>query len=114
MGELKPQGLANTAWAFATADHHDASLFSTLGAAAEQRICDFNPQSLGNTAWAFAKARQNDASLFAALAAAAKQFIGSFTPADLLKFVRSHEWTNGKDQSWARTVTPQHVHKYTL
>ena len=76
MGDFNSQGLANAAWAFATADQSGASLFAALAAAAaEWRMGDWNPQQLANTAWAFAKvavAGQNDASLFAALAAVAE------------------------------------------
>ena len=71
MGELNLQNLANTAWAFATAGHMDASLFGALATAAQRCMVAFNSQALANTAWAFATARQDDASLFAALATAA-------------------------------------------
>ena len=60
--------LANTAWAFATADQLDASLFTTLARASEWHMCEFNAQNLANTAWAFAAAGQLDAELFTALA----------------------------------------------
>ena len=45
MKDFNPQGLANTAWAFATVGHKDERLFSTLAAAAERRIRDFNCSS---------------------------------------------------------------------
>ena len=48
----KHQNLANTAWAFATVGHKDERLFSTLAAAAERRMRDFNSQNLANIAWA--------------------------------------------------------------
>ena len=51
--DFDPQGLANTAWAFATAGQNDASLFVPL-AAAEWQVGNVNGQSLPNTAWAFA------------------------------------------------------------
>ena len=62
------QGLANAAWAFATANQSDASLFAALATAAERRMSDFNSQDLANAAWAFARASQGDVSIFAALA----------------------------------------------
>ena len=52
MGGFIPQNLANTAWAFATADQNDASLFATLGTAAELHMAKFNVQNLANAAWA--------------------------------------------------------------
>ena len=50
MGDFNPQGLANTAWAFATASQSDALLFAMLAREAEWRIDDFNAQELSNTA----------------------------------------------------------------
>ena len=41
MGDFKPQELANTAWAFATAGQSDALLFAALGSAAELRMNEF-------------------------------------------------------------------------
>ena len=35
MGNFKPQELANTAWAFATADQKDALLFAALSTSAQ-------------------------------------------------------------------------------
>ena len=54
MGDDKAQGLANTAWAFATAGQLDAQLFMALARMAERRVGEFNAQNLANTAWAFA------------------------------------------------------------
>ena len=78
MGDFISQNLANTAWAFATADQNDASLFAALATAAEQRMGDFTSQGLANAAWAFARASQGDVSIFAALATAAEQRTGDF------------------------------------
>jgi len=50
LGDLNPQDLANTAWAFAMVDQKAASLFAALAAAAELHLGDFNPQDLVNTA----------------------------------------------------------------
>ena len=83
-------------------------MFTALATAAKQRMGDFNSQGLANVAWAFATEGRNDTSLFAAVAIASEQCMGNFSPADLLKFLGSYEWTNGKDESWARTFTPQH------
>ena len=78
MSDFNSQGLANAAWASATSDQNDVSLFAALATAAEQRMGDFTYQNLANTAWAFATASQSDASLFAALATAAEQRMGDF------------------------------------
>ena len=55
MSEFNAQDLANTAWAFATAEQSDASLFRALARAAEQHRGDLRPQVLANIAWGFAK-----------------------------------------------------------
>ena len=60
MGDFISQNLANVAWAFATADQSDASLFTALATAAERRMSDFNSQELANAAWAFATSSQSD------------------------------------------------------
>ena len=72
MDQFKAQGLANTAWAFATVGEPDVQLFAALARAAELRLGDFKVQDLANTAWAFATANQSDAQLFVALARAAE------------------------------------------
>ena len=73
MDGFHPQELANTAWAFATVDLKDISLFTALAIAAERRMDGFNHQQITNAAWAFATMGQTDAVLlFAALSAAAE------------------------------------------
>jgi len=56
LDHFKPQELANTAWAFATADRSDALLFVLLVRVVERRLGEFKPQDFANTAWAFATA----------------------------------------------------------
>ena len=68
LGHFKVQELANTAWAFATANQSDAQLFAALARAAELYLGDFNVQDLANTAWAHAMASQSDAQVFTSLA----------------------------------------------
>jgi len=41
-GEINAQGLANTAWAFATADLLDQLLFKELARVSEQRLGEFS------------------------------------------------------------------------
>ena len=78
MDEFKAQDLANTAWAFATADHSDSQLFAWLARAAERRMGEFNAQTIVNTAWASATADHSDALMLEALARVAEQRIGEF------------------------------------
>ena len=56
MAGFNAQDLANTAWAFATADQPDAQLFMRLARTAQQRTAVFNAQDLASTAWSFATA----------------------------------------------------------
>ena len=48
--DFDAQNLANTAWAFATANQTDAPLFAMLLRATERCVCDFDVQDLANTA----------------------------------------------------------------
>ena len=50
LSEFNAQDVANTAWAFATANHRDEKLFAALAIAAERRLSEFKPQELANTA----------------------------------------------------------------
>ena len=52
LDEFNAQGLANTAWAFATVGQKDEQLFKSLAKMAERRLDEFNAQGLANTAWA--------------------------------------------------------------
>ena len=56
LGVFKPQGLANTSWAFAMAGLLDELRLAALAKAAERGLGEFEAQNLANTAWAFAKA----------------------------------------------------------
>ena len=60
LDQFNAQGLANTAWAFATVGQKDDQLFKALARMAEQRLHEFNAQNLANTAWAFATVGQQD------------------------------------------------------
>ena len=56
LSEFKPQNAANTAWAFATANHRDEKLFADLAIVAERQLSEFKPLEVANTACTFAKA----------------------------------------------------------
>ena len=62
----------NTVWACAMVDCKNKRLFTTLTAAAEQKMQDFNWQVLTKTAWAFATVGHKKAQLLTALAAVAE------------------------------------------
>ena len=47
--DFKPQELANTAWAFATASRRDEKLFASSALAAERRLGEFNAPDVANT-----------------------------------------------------------------
>ena len=48
--QAKKQGVANTAWAFATLNHRNESFFAALVRTAERRLSELNAQELANTA----------------------------------------------------------------
>ena len=50
LDEFNAQGLANTAWAFATVGQKDDQLFKALARMAERCLDQFNGQGLANTA----------------------------------------------------------------
>ena len=97
MLDFNLQGLANTAWAFATMGHREETLFAALAAAAEWRMRDFtsqhlattawmrdfNSQGLANTAWAFSTVRSKEKRLVNALAVAAGWRLRDFNSQDL-------------------------------
>ncbi|KAJ1616989.1 hypothetical protein T492DRAFT_1103190 [Pavlovales sp. CCMP2436] len=84
IGEFEPQGLANTAWAFATMGTPAPQLFVAIARESEQRIASFKPQGLSNTAWAFATLGTSAPQLFEAIACESKQRISSFNDQNLV------------------------------
>ena len=90
--EFTPQGLANTAWAFAAAGHAAPALFAAIAAEAEPRLGAFKPQELANLAWAFTKVGARAPGLFASLAERMAARLGEFTP----KTLESTAWLKGK------------------
>ena len=71
LSEFNLQGVANTAWAFATVNYRDTELLAALAAAAGRRLNEFNSQEMANTAWALATVNYRGDKLFAAMAIAA-------------------------------------------
>ena len=57
LAKFNAQDLANTLWAFTTAQLSDELLFVALARAAERCQVEFKPQELTNTVWAFAAAQ---------------------------------------------------------
>jgi hypothetical protein len=82
-GEVKPQELANTAWAFATAGRAAPALFDAIAAEATRRVGEFNPQAMADMAWAFATAGHAAPALLEAIAAEAAPRVGKFKPQEL-------------------------------
>ena len=50
MISFNAQGLANTAWAFATVKRPHEELFTSSATAAERQVSEFNPQGLATMA----------------------------------------------------------------
>ena len=64
LGDFNVQGLANTAWAFATVSQLHAELFAALARAAQQRMGAFDAQELGNIAWSIPTVSESHALMF--------------------------------------------------
>jgi len=64
------QDIANTVWAFATADHPAPALFDAMIPTAMEQLDKFDSQNLANTVWAYATVRHPASQLFDAVAAA--------------------------------------------
>ena len=83
LDQFNAQGLANTAWAFATVGQQDGQLFKALARMAERRLDQFNAQELANMAWAFATVGQQDVQLFKALAKMVELRLDQFNAQEL-------------------------------
>ena len=83
--DFKPQGLANTAWAFATAGHAAPTLLDAVATEAVRRgLRDFKPQNLANIAWAFATAGRAAPTLLDAIVMeAVRRGLREFKPQEL-------------------------------
>jgi len=55
IAEVRPQGLANIAWAYSKLGMRNKELMEAIAAESIKKITDFDPQNLSNMAWAFAK-----------------------------------------------------------
>jgi len=84
---FNPQGLSNTAWAFATAGQAAPALFDAIAEEGAWRVCDFSPQILANTAWAFTTAGHAAPALFDAIAAESAGRVREFKPQELCNTV---------------------------
>ncbi|EFJ51245.1 hypothetical protein VOLCADRAFT_87862 [Volvox carteri f. nagariensis] len=78
LASFEPQGVSNTAWAFARLGFHSPQLFQALSAAALHKIEGFTAQGLSNLAWAMATAGHVQPRLFEALARHATSLAPSF------------------------------------
>jgi hypothetical protein len=79
-GGMNPQGLANTAWAFATAGRSEPDLFRALAEEAIPQLPSFSPQAIANIVWAFASSSRHSAQLFDAVAVETLKRLSEFPP----------------------------------
>lgn len=77
------RGLVMTAWAFATARHHDARVFHSIATQMMPNVCTANCQELANTAWSFSVAGINNDQFFQALSREAIPRVAEFKPLEL-------------------------------
>jgi len=85
--EFTPQGLANTAWAFATARQASPALLDAFAAESAGRVRGFKPQELANTAWAYATAGHAAPALFDAIAEESTRRVRDLNSMDLANTV---------------------------
>jgi len=85
--EFDPQGLANTAWAFATTGRAAPAPFEAIGEEAARRVCEFKAQELANMAWAFVTAGRAAPALFEAIAQESSRRVREFNPQALTNTV---------------------------
>ncbi|KAJ1625800.1 hypothetical protein T492DRAFT_597322, partial [Pavlovales sp. CCMP2436] len=78
IGSFNDQGLANTAWAFATLGTPAPQLFDAIARESEQRVGSLEAQGLANTAWAFAPLGIPAPRLFDVIARESEQRISTF------------------------------------
>mmetsp|Transcript_19301 Transcript_19301/g.65209 ORF Transcript_19301/g.65209 Transcript_19301/m.65209 type:complete len:488 (-) Transcript_19301:152-1615(-) len=83
LSTFNSQMLANTVWAFATADFKAPLLFEAIAAEAVDKVGTFTTQNLANTVWAFAKAGVEAPLLFTKIALEAPRTLSTFTPPSL-------------------------------
>ena len=81
MSEFKAQDLVCTAWALATVNRSELTLFAALAAEAVCKL--INIQDLVNTAWAFATVNHRDEQMFSAMTKTATRQLSEFNAQDL-------------------------------
>jgi len=81
--EFSFRGLVMTAWAFATAKHHDVRLFHAIATRITPLANGANCQELANTAWSFSTAGVQEEQLFAALTHVSIPRMREFKPQEL-------------------------------
>lgn len=76
INELGTQGLANTAWAFASIVVQSKPFVEALAHEVAARLLEFSAQNLSNTTWAFAKMTVRNVPLMSEIARAAARLPG--------------------------------------
>jgi len=93
MSGFKPQELANTVWAFATAGVRADALYAAVAGAATRSVSGFTLQDLANTAWAFATADVEHPALSAQLKLAiTSSLLRAPESWDVAKLSQVHQW----------------------
>ena len=78
-----PQGLANTAYAFAIAGMREEELLAAVAEEALPRVREFSPQALATTAFAYATLRTAAPELMDAVGRRCVREAGNFTPQEI-------------------------------
>merc|ERR1719446_1788111 len=83
LSEFNPQNLANTAWAYATAQEVAPALFNAIEQAVPRKLSEFNAQNLADSAWAFARTGRGEKPFFDAVARGAHYRLAEFKVQEL-------------------------------
>jgi len=105
---FKPQNLANTVWAFATAGVRADALYAAVAeAAVRSGLRGFKPQALANTVWAFATADQYHPALLSAIACALRSpaSASDFEDCYLAQLHQVHLWLSLERPGGPSTLT---------
>ena len=109
MRDFNAQGLAITAWAYATAQHAAPGLLDAIAAEAAPRVRDFKAQELANTAWAYAAADHSSCEVIfgrPAFVAHCEATQAAFLPEDLRQLHQWQLWLEERGAAWPRLPLP--------
>lgn len=111
VNQCTSQGLAISAWSYATAGQADSRLFNAIAESALARVSSFQTQGLANLVWAMATAGHPAPALFAGVAREARGRLAEFQTQGLANMAWAFAKSGCADEalfmSFAREVPPR-------